>query len=75
MRTEMANLPGKCLHKHHCQFKMSVGKLAQDFFFIVKPPCPQVAKYLLFQQPWGTGHFWEWILSVIKASPFGCSKM
>lgn len=41
MRTEMANLPGKCLHKHHRQFKLSMGKLAEDFF-IVMSTCLQV---------------------------------
>lgn len=35
MRTEMANLPGKCLREHRRQFKLSVGTLAQDFFFTV----------------------------------------
>lgn len=55
MRTETANLPGKCLRKHHCQFKLSVGKLAESFF-IVMSTCPQVVKYLLFEQPRFSGH-------------------
>lgn len=33
MRTETANLPGKCLHKHQRQFKPSIGKLAHVFFY------------------------------------------
>lgn len=33
MRTEIANLPGKFLHKHCCQFKLSVGKYSVRFFF------------------------------------------
>lgn len=42
MRTEMANLPGKCLHKHHRQFKLSVAS-QQDFFLLL---CPHVYKCL-----------------------------
>lgn len=38
MKTEMANLPGKCLHKHLHQFKLSTCKLAQDFVFLVFMP-------------------------------------
>lgn len=33
MKTEMANLPGKCLHTCRHQFKLSTCKLAQDFVF------------------------------------------
>lgn len=33
MRTEMANLPGKCLRERRRQFKLSAGTPAQDFFF------------------------------------------
>lgn len=43
MRTERANLPGKCLHKRHCQFKLSVGKLLQAFLFFLLL-CPHIHK-------------------------------
>lgn len=46
MRTEMANLPGKCLRKHCRQFKLSVGKLVKSSFTVMAT-CPQVGKVLV----------------------------